>query len=58
MDKRVFDKELEANVISAMIMERDCFDRAVERGVQPDDFRWHTYSNAYKAMLDTIKMIL
>ena len=32
MDKRVFDKELEANVISAMIMERDCFDRAVERG--------------------------
>ena len=53
MDKRVFDKELEANVISAMIMERDCFDRAVERGVQPDDFRWHTYSNAYKAMLNT-----
>lgn len=53
MDKRVFDKELEANVISAMIMERGCFDKGVERGVQPDDFRWHAYSNAYKAMLNT-----
>lgn len=50
MDKKIFDKELEGNIIAAMIMERACFETAQEKGIAPDDFVHPAFSKAYNIM--------
>ena len=50
MDKKIFDKELEGNIIAAMIMERWCFEAAQEKGIAPDDFVHPAFNKAYSIM--------
>ena len=52
MDRIIFDKELEANVVSAMIMERECFEKAQEKGLTEDDFVHNSFKRAFKVMLE------
>jgi len=43
--------ELEENVIGSMILNKKCFDKSIDKGLQPEDFSKVSFQKCYKIMV-------
>ena len=43
--------ELEENVMGSMILNKKCFDKAIDKGLQPEDFEKYSFKKCFELML-------
>ena len=43
--------DLEENVIGSMMLNKKCFDKAVDQGLQPEDFSKYSFRCVYRIMI-------
>lgn len=52
MDKKLYDEDLEHNIITSMLLNNDCFERAIEKGIKKNDFYFRDTSRSFELMID------